>query len=99
MIAALRSKRVNAGDMRRQFGSSWKHLVGMTPAFAGKNPSRSEILKTAMEMQSEAEPEEPYADEYVPGHSDGAHDDMDHEFDQARERGEMESILKLAGLK
>jgi len=99
MIAALRSKRVNAGDMRRQFGSSWKHLVGMTPAFAGKNPTRTEILKTAMELQSEQEPEEPYADDYAPGHSDGAHDDMDHEFNQSRERGEMESILKLAGLK
>ena len=99
MIAALRSKRVNAGDMRRQFGSSWKHLVGMTPAFAGKNPTRTEILKTAIELQSEQEPEEPYADEYVPGHSDGSHDDMDHEFDRSRERGEMESILKLAGLK
>jgi hypothetical protein len=99
MIAALRSKRVNSGDMRRQFGSSWKHLVGMTPAFAGKNPTRSEILKTAMELQSEQETEEPYADDYAPGHSDGAHDDMDHEFDQSRERGEMESILKLAGLK
>jgi hypothetical protein len=71
----------------------------MTPAFAGKNPTRSEILKTAMEMQSESEPEEPYADDYAPGHGDGAHDDMDHEFDQARERGEMESMLKLAGLK
>jgi hypothetical protein len=99
MIAALKSKRVNAGDMRRQFGSSWKHLVGMTPAFAGKNPSRSEILKTAMEMQSESEPEDPYTDDYAPGHGDGAADDMDSAFNQARERGEMESMLKLAGLK
>jgi len=99
MIAALKSKRVNAGDMRRQFGSSWKHLVGMTPAFAGKNPFRTEILKTAMEMQRESEPEEPYADDYAPGHGDGAADDMDHAFDKSRERGEMESILKLAGLK
>jgi len=45
------------------------------------------------------EPEEPYADDYAPGHGDGAHDDMDHEFDKSRERGEMENILKLAGLK
>jgi hypothetical protein len=99
MIAALKSKKVNAGDMRRHFGSSWKHLVGMTPAFAGKNPTRTEILKTAMELQRESEPEEPYADDYAPGHGDGAADDMDHSFDQARERGEMESMLKLAGLK
>ena len=55
-------------------------------------------IKELSGMPSEPEME-PHADDYAPGHGDGAHDDMDHEFDRARERGEMESMLKLAGLK
>ena len=90
----------SAGEHARQMAEQF--MEKLTRRWAKKHGKVNDVdgLARIKELSGmAAEPAEPYADDYAPGHGDGAHDDMDSAFDQARERGEMESILKLAGLK